>query len=62
MGTILDVEYTDKRWNDDLGEWEYYIPDCNDYMTEEEIQEWLAESEYWVNWANDIESREDKWD
>lgn len=63
MGTIKGMEYSDKRFNEDIQENEYYIDDWNDWYTKEEIKEELEEQNYWeeegngghdgVNWSGD---------
>ena len=61
-GRVLDVDYRDKRWNEERDEWEYYIDSCNDWLNEEEIKEWLAESDYWSDWADEVMGQHgDEW-
>lgn len=45
-GKILGVTYSDKRWSSYKDEWEYYIDECEAWMTKEEVREWLQATDY----------------
>ncbi len=49
MDTIHGREYSDKRFNEDLQEYEYYIDEWDEWKTEEEVEEQNEEEDYWLN-------------
>ncbi len=57
MGTILGLEYSETRENED-GETEYYVDCWDDWYTREEIKEENEELDYWIKWGDGINDEE----
>ncbi len=54
---ILGYEYSSYRTNED-GEREYFVDAFADWMTRNELKEYLQEVLYWETWAEKINPNE----
>lgn len=53
MAKIYGREYSACRERED-GELEYYLEDCDDWYTKEEIKEDNDEVDYWREWGDEV--------